>query len=1679
MKVFALVALLLSVNVMWGQKTYKLVTSATDLTAGSKYIIVNGATASTSAAAVGYQASNNRPQAAVTIVNTSGTISLTTTPATLNTETSKVFEFTLGGSSNAWTFNDAANNGYLFAAGAASSGNNYLRTQTNSDANGQWTITFVNNAANMVANGSNLAKYLRFNSNIFGCYSASSYTTYSVVYLYKELITYTVGYNANTGAGTAPVSGNYQPNTSFTTATQGALTKSGYNFTGWNTAADGSGTSYAANTAYTMPAANLTLYAQWIENNTPTISTSGTLSSVSTTYGTASATPTSFTVSGINLTAPITLTAPAGYELVVSPATDYATTTSFTPAANTNYTVNVRLAATTAVGSYVGNITLTSTGATSVNVATTSSAVTAKTLTINGLTGINKEYDSTLAATVSGSPVLSATANSDVIILNSTSASYAFETKTIGSNKTIIVNGYSISGANISNYTLTQPSVRANITAKTVTINGVIASDKTYDGTTSATISGGTVNGAITGDVVSVATSGTFAQVNAGNNINVTISLTGADATNYYLAPTTVHANIIKATPVITVSTITVVLNGTYSLPGTAITSTSNGAFTYTSSAPATASITDGNTLHGLTGGSTTLLINQAESTNYAAASQTANIIVTTIADGTYRTLTGGKWPGTGTGFATWERFTNGGWNNTAPTSGAADPIIIRHAVITGNTFTSTASSGLGRNITVENGGSFTSAHNGTIKSLVVKNGGTFILSDNTPAVLSSTTSNLIVENGGKLVISRDVMTSNDAFWNGAENFMDGSIVEIQSWNASANQQGDKFVQNPSTISPNSSGSIFGNLTLSGSSTGVFKIVDDRQTVKLTSGNLTIARNGSLVTNLTNNSSSVTIGGNIIITSGILNIGASYAPIVTVEGSVNANGGTLNLYSTSNSNTGMFSTLEIKGGLYTATGSVLISSDDDSKISFVGNNEQAIQINGTLNARTDFEVASGANVKLPQNLLLTNDTNNFTILSGGTLNAQTYAITGSGIFTSNESSTITTSNTGGIVSTITAATKTFGAGTNYTFNSATSAPFPLSTIGNPGIITTNANVTLNRNITSQGSIVINTGTFNLDTFTIDRNTAGGSISIATDATLKIGGTNGFPSNYNTLTFNPNSNVEYGGQAQQVRNLSAEYKNVVLSGTGAKSFVNGTVVGNNLTLQNGPTVTIPANTTITVGNSLVNNASAESFTINDNGALLQTGTGTNTGAVIVLKNANPLYRLDYTMWAAPVENQKLTDFSPATELNRFFEYKYAINSATGLPVEGYWPVNPALPFDAAKGYLIRMPASDSTPGYNNNTSTLNFTGHFAGKPHTGTYNTAASNQGYRYTAVGNPYPSPIGVQEFFAQNSDVIEPSTPIYLWRKRNNSQSASYAKLTLAQYVANSGSGNASTPTGGQDQAVYFPLNGGADYRIAPGQGFIIKAKAGAGQVTFTNSMRKAAPTTGGQAFLRTGQTPASRLWINLTDANGGFSQSGVAYLAEGTTGLDYGYDGKQIIETGIPTLYSVVENTPLAIQARPEFTPSDVVPMGYRAHAAGSLTISIDHTDGLFETGQNIYLKDKTMGITRNISGSDYTFTTEAGTFDDRFELVYTNTALGTDNPVITADNVIVYKNGEAISINAGATRIKDVTVFDIRGRKLYGQQNVNNTETVINGLTVQSQVLIVEIATEKGIVSKKIIF
>ena len=112
--------------------------------------------------------------------------------------------------------------------------------------------------------------------------------------------TYTVTYNGNSNtSGSAPASTTVANGGSFTPAAAGTLARSGYTFTGWNTAANGSGTPFTAGSTTTWnTGANTTLYAQWqTVSYTVTYDGNGNTTGSTPSSGTGSGGST-FTVSG-------------------------------------------------------------------------------------------------------------------------------------------------------------------------------------------------------------------------------------------------------------------------------------------------------------------------------------------------------------------------------------------------------------------------------------------------------------------------------------------------------------------------------------------------------------------------------------------------------------------------------------------------------------------------------------------------------------------------------------------------------------------------------------------------------------------------------------------------------------------------------------------------------------------------------------------------------------------------------------------------------------------------------------------------------------------------------------------------------------------------------------------------------------------------------------------------------------------------------------------------------------------------------------------------------------------------------------------------------------------------------------------------------------------------------------
>ncbi len=179
------------------------------------------------------------------------------------------------------------------------------------------------------------------------------------------------------------------------------------------------------------------------------------------------------------------------------------------------------------------------------NGAIATASISAKPVTLD-FSGVTKVYDGLTTATVTLNRNASGVYSGDTITTSQSAEYTGTNAKNVGTGKAISVTGITFTGNDASNYTVsnTSATTTGNVTAKPVTLSGITAVDRAYDGTTTVQVNAATVTSAgfVTNDIVSVAqpsgglTSGTIANRNVGTAKPVTVtglSLTGTDAVNY------------------------------------------------------------------------------------------------------------------------------------------------------------------------------------------------------------------------------------------------------------------------------------------------------------------------------------------------------------------------------------------------------------------------------------------------------------------------------------------------------------------------------------------------------------------------------------------------------------------------------------------------------------------------------------------------------------------------------------------------------------------------------------------------------------------------------------------------------------------------------------------------------------------------------------------------------------------------------------------------------------------------------------------------------------------------------------------------------------------------------------------------------------------------------------------
>ena len=242
-------------------------------------------------------------------------------------------------------------------------------------------------------------------------------------------------------------------------------------------------------------------------------------------------------------------------------------------------------------------------------------------------------------------------------------------------------------------------------------------------------------------------------------------------------------------------------------------------------------------------------------------------------------------------------------------------------------------------------------------------------------------------------------------------------------------------------------------------------------------------------------------------------------------------------------------------------------------------------------------------------------------------------------------------------------------------------------------------------------------------------------------------------------------------------------------------------------------------------------------------------------------------------------------------------------------------------------------------------------------------------------------------------------------------------------------------------DGSKYVAIRpGDDDYHFAPYEAFFVQkpenqesiAYDGEEQMTQNQSEKKKEKQA---AARRARGIDPERQLINLVLGNGtSDDRTRIVFNERQSLAYETTCDATKFSTAGVAQLYTIGrDKVHYAINERP--ADNGVVMLGYTAPVAGFYTIEAQRMDAV------VYIKDYKTGTLHNLNDGAYSFSTDAGTFNERFEILLKGTAPGT-----TGINEV---EGESGNVKTENGEVK--TVYDLQGRKM---QNAGKGIYIIDG-------------------------
>ncbi|NNK83218.1 MAG: T9SS type A sorting domain-containing protein, partial [Flavobacteriaceae bacterium] len=404
--------------------------------------------------------------------------------------------------------------------------------------------------------------------------------------------------------------------------------------------------------------------------------------------------------------------------------------------------------------------------------------------------------------------------------------------------------------------------------------------------------------------------------------------------------------------------------------------------------------------------------------------------------------------------------------------------------------------------------------------------------------------------------------------------------------------------------------------------------------------------------------------------------------------------------------------------------------------------------------------------------------------------------------------------------------------------------------------------------------------------------------------------------------------------------------------------------------------------------------------------------------------------------------------------------------------------------------------------------------FKGKPNNGDITlTLDKSTGDVQRLIGNPYPSAIDATEFILDNMSIADGGNnetgtifngALYFWDHfgEENSHNLSdyvggYATRNLTGGVAaisddnliNNTSNNGGPAIGTKVPGPYIPVNQGFLVSTAldgfnNDQGVPISNVDG-GNIVFKNSQRVfARESTENSVFMRSVEDNSSNTYFDDTkrirlmyDSPKGYHRQILLGKNQNTTnGFDLGYDAF-IADINEEDMYWIFDGGKFVIQSVNNFDIIQEFPIGIIINESGLARIKVDTLENI-DSSLTIHIRDNYTNQTHHINEDPFEIYLEAGTYEDRFELVFQEQTMSVSDKTKLEKEITVYYDSNFAEVrinNKNNIQIFGISLYNTLGQRILELDHLSNNISLSN---VNLGVYILYLNTEKGPLSKKIL-